>query len=571
MNAYDDAGHIAHARSMRTGEYDREVDATRSKADPLTGEALAALRARYRADEPLDLVTDDVKKSAATVLVDLAVELYEFGCSSEGEPYAVPRSGPKVIAMLRGGRSSLRAQLARRYFARTRKAAPQQALADALLVVEGMALERDPVELHLRVARAAGAIWLDLADETGEVVRIGASGWQIVSEAPVLFRRTALNAPLPRPTAGGCIDELWRWLNVSPDDRPLLIAFLVAALHPAIPHPILELAGEQGTGKTTAERTIVSVIDPSPVPTRKAPRDADSWVSAAAGSWVVGIDNVSAMPEWRSDSLCRAVTGDGDVRRRLYTDGDLHVVAFRRVVIITGIDLGAIRGDLAERLLPIELSVIDSSHRLEEADLWPAWEHAHPRILGALLDLVASCQAVAPSVELETRPRMADFARVVACVDRVLGTDGLARYITKQSTLAAEALTGDSFVAAMIDTLKATFTGTSTDLLARIPTPERTPKGWPTNPRSVTTILRRQAPVMRKAGWTVTDDGAANQAHATRWSITPPPEMARNPSSPTSFPRHDEPNEPTSNGHRPSHDDEPIDEDTYAAYMDEDR
>lgn len=56
---------------------------------------------------------------------------------------------------------------------------------------------------------------------------------------------------------------------------------------------------------------------PSPVPLRQSPRDADSWVTAAAGSWVVALDNLSAIPPWLSDSLCRAATGDGNVKRAL--------------------------------------------------------------------------------------------------------------------------------------------------------------------------------------------------------------------------------------------------------------
>lgn len=474
------------------------------------------------------------KKSAATVLVGLAGKLYEFGVSPEGETFGVPRVGPKVVAMLRGGRTSLRAQLARRYFKLTSKAAPQQALADALLVVEGIAQDHDAQELHLRVATHGGALWLDLGDDTGRAVRITSAGWTVETEAPVLFKRTALMAPLPEPVRGGDVGELWQWLNVTEADRAILLAWLLCVLREQVPHPILGLLGQQGTGKTTAERIVVSVLDPSPVPTRKPPRDADSWVSAAAGSWVVGLDNLSTISDWLSDSLCRAVTGDGDVRRKLYTDGDHHVVAFRRCIVITGIDLGAIRGDLAERMLPIELAVIDGATRLEEADLWPGWDQAHARILGAVLDLAAGMEGVLPSLHLETKPRMADFARVLAAVDHLTGSAGMERYIAKQATAATEALTGDPFLVAMntLFTPATKFKGTSAELLELVPTPERPPKGWPANARALTTILRRQAPPMRKAGWVITDDGAANKDGVTIWTIARP-EKARNPSPPS--------------------------------------
>jgi len=94
---------------------------------------------------------------------------------------------------------------------------------------------------------------------------------------------------------------------------------------------------------------LVDLIDPSPVPLRQAPRDADSWVTAASGSWVVALDNLSGIPPWLSDSLCRAATGDGSVKRALYTDADLAVVKFRRCVIVNGIDVGAVHISLFRR------------------------------------------------------------------------------------------------------------------------------------------------------------------------------------------------------------------------------
>ena len=133
---------------------------------------------------------------------------------------------------------------------------------------------------------------------------------------------------------------MWH-LNVATADRPLALAWEIAALiDPESPHPILSLFGEQGTGKSTGCRRLVSLIDPSPVPLRKPPRDPEGWVTAAQGSWVVALDNLSHVPDCLSDSLCRAATGDGDVRRALYTDSDLAVFAFRRCILLNGIDVG---------------------------------------------------------------------------------------------------------------------------------------------------------------------------------------------------------------------------------------
>jgi hypothetical protein len=470
-----------------------------------------------------DTEHDDRKsrKSTSTMLVELAMEEYDFGVSTLGEPFALPKRGDKVISMLRGSKTSLRSMLAREYFRVWRKAAPQQALADCFLVLEGVAQENNEADLYLRVAGHQGSWWLDLAEQTGAAIKISSSGWTIEKDAPVLFKRTALNGPLPKPTRGGDLGSLWELLNVAADDRPLVVAWLVAALMADIPHPVLAFFGEQGTGKTTAQKMLVSILDPGPVPTRKPPRDAEAWVTAAAGSWVVGLDNLSEVQPWLSDSICRAVTGDGDVRRKLYTDGEHAVFAYRRCICLNSIDLGAVRGDLGERMLPISLQTISESRRLGEEDLWPRWNKAHASVLGALLDLAVGVMSVFPSVELKTRPRMADFARVLAAVDRVLGTKGFEHYLARQSAIATDSLTADPFVVAI--SALGRFEGTAADLLAAVRV-DKPPREWPTSARSVTQRLRRQAPVMRKAGWTVVDDDGHNKSKVIRWTIVAPGE-----------------------------------------------
>jgi hypothetical protein len=494
-------------------------------------------------------VSTSEKKSAATILVDIAEWLYEFGISDSGETFGVPRKGPKVVLLLRGGHTSLRAQLARVYRYQYGKVAPKQALVDALLTLDGFAQDAQPQRLWQRVGHHNGALWLDLGDHSGRAVQITGEGWKVVDKPPVLFRRTILTGPLPEPAPVGDLEELWDWLNVTKADRPLILAELVDSLWPDHPHVTVGLFGEQGTGKSTTAKILVSLIDPSPVPLRKPPRDAESWVTAAAGSWVVALDNMSTVPEWLSDSICRASTGDGDVRRKLYTDGELATFAFRRCVVLTGIDLGALNGDLAERLLPVVLEPINEADRRDEEDIWPRWSEAHPRLLGALLGLVAGVKAIRPSVEQERKPRMADYARTLAAVDQVLGTTGLDRYTGTQSRLAADSLTGDPFVIAIVEALTGTatveqphpdlpdwgfeevtverfdtFTGSAAELLARVtPTADgwRPPKGWPTTARSVTQRLHRQAAVMRKAGWVVFGVEDAHRK-VTVWTITPP-------------------------------------------------
>jgi hypothetical protein len=66
-------------------------------------------------------------------------------------------------------------------------------------------------------------------------------------------------------------------------------------------------------------------------------------------------------------------------------------------------------------------------------------------VLGALLDLAAQVHHRLPAVEVADSPRMADFAKVLAAVDEVHGTHGLARYRERAKRAAADTL-DESFV-----------------------------------------------------------------------------------------------------------------------------
>jgi hypothetical protein len=450
------------------------------------------------------------RPSAATQLVELALDRYHFGATEDCQPYAV-QPGRHVVRMLRGGQNSLRAELSRAYYQKYKKAAPQQALADALLILEGEAQDQPPDHVRLRVAKANGAVWVDMGDTAETVVRIDKHGWDIVrTNVPVLFRRTALTGAMPEP--------------VSAADRPLLLACLISALiAPDAPHPILALFGEQGTGKSTASRRLVSLVDPSPMPLRKPPSDQESWVTAAQGSWVVGLDNLSYVPDWLSDSLCRAATGDGDVRRALYTDSGLAVFAYRRCILLNGIDVGALRGDLTDRIVKVNLDRIDEEKRADEEELDQAWEAAYPSILNGLFAVSAGVIGLLPSVRLASKPRMADFARILASVDQLLGTTGLDRYAEQARSMAEDSLSSDPLIARMKEA-RLEFTGKAAELLTKV-TPDidrwRPPKNWPKDPRAVTSILRRNAPALRKTGWVV-EEGEDTHDKVVIWTVIHP-------------------------------------------------
>lgn len=477
--------------------------------------------------------------SVATQLVMMARSQYDLRISTTGVPFAVPRSKPRIVRALRG-RMSLRAELAKQWFTSQNRSASGEALTEAITTLEGFAQETEPVELSTRVARFGTELWLDLANDKGEAVCISRFGWHITDDVPVLFRRTTLTNPLPRPVVGAGHLELFSLFNyvpVSGADWSLVIGDLIAALDPDIPHPVVSVNGEQGTGKTTATSMLVALIDPTGALTRKAPRDAEEWIVAASGSWRVAIDNIgrAGIPDWLSDSLCRAATGTGDVKRALYTDDDVHVISFRRSCLINGITLGRMSEDLADRALPIHLVTIDPEDRKDDREVWAAFDAAHPRLLGALLDfaVLALDRLATGSDELAHRPRMIDFARYVDAVDRIMGTSGLERYVDTKDQLAAEARDSDPFIEALEGWIVAMHGGSismrASEILDGVESRQKLPvhnlmerwtppPGWPKTIQGVGQKLTYMAPALRKAGWIVRDDVDAH-SKSKIWTI----------------------------------------------------
>jgi hypothetical protein len=464
-------------------------------------ELLKELRAIAEEEKPA------ARPSQSELLVRLALECYRLGLNEAGEPFAVKRDGPNAALMFRGSRDALRSVLAREYRRRYATTPNASALADALTVLQGEAHDCSPEPVHLRLARHQDGIILDLGDAEGTAVFVRPGRWDVLEKSPVLFRRTALTGELPEPQRGGDPAQLRELLNVSDETWPLVLGWLAAAFIPDIPHAILMLGGIQGTGKSTVARMLVGIFDPSPAMLRSPPKEPEQWAIAAAGSWGIVIDNVSTVPVWWSDALCKAVTGDGWIRRKLYTDGELAVLSFRRVVALTSIDPGALRGDLGDRLPLVELDEIDESKRQDETRLERLYTDRRPMILGALLDVLSRVLEKLPDVDLPARPRMSDFARVQAAVDEVVGSDGLSRYLSQRDRIARDVLDGDAVAVAMIALMESlpTWRGSPTELYERI-TPKTPSRNWPKNASCLSGQLKRLAPALKTVGLRVVHD-----------------------------------------------------------------
>jgi hypothetical protein len=272
-------------------------------------------------------------------------------------------------------------------------------------------------ELHTRCAWYQDALYYELGP--GRVVKVDAVGWRFDPNPPVLFRRFPNLKPLPDPQSGGDAKALADYANLKTNrDKRLFIAYAVTVPPPHVGRPILNASGAMGSGKTTIGRVLKRLLDPTaPETIRFDPRD---FLQKAAHAYVVMLDNQNTIPEWAADTLCRLVTGEADSKRRLYTDDEDVIVELRRAVLLNGINVPTDRGDVLDRSLVVELERIPDGERRTEEELWERFEAEHPKLLGALFDVLAKAIALKPSIKLSRRPRLADWGEYAAAVYEVM-------------------------------------------------------------------------------------------------------------------------------------------------------
>jgi hypothetical protein len=105
-------------------------------------------------------------------------------------------------------------------------------------------------------------------------------------------------------------------------------------------------------------------------------------------------------------------------------------------------------------------------------------------------------------VQLTTKPRMADFARVLATVDQVKSWNTLDDYLSASANVAADALEGDPFGVAIIAFIEThgAWSGTAKQLLELLPPPDGFHPKWPKDPTRAGGRLGRLAPLLRGVG-----------------------------------------------------------------------
>ena len=184
------------------------------------------------------------------------------------------------------------------------------------------------------------------------------------------------------------------------------------------------VSGEQGSAKSTFSAILRALLDPNTAPLRALPREDRDLFIAASNGHVLAFDNVSGLPSWISDTLCRLATGGGFAVRQLYSDQDEVLFDAGRPVILNGIEDIVTRPDLADRAVFLTLEPIPEERRRPEAGTVGRVRGRAPAHPGRAARRGGERSRMLPETRLERLPRMADFALWATACETALWPTG---------------------------------------------------------------------------------------------------------------------------------------------------
>ena len=201
---------------------------------------------------------------------------------------------------------------------------------------------------YVRVAALEDRVYVDLTDAAWQAVEIDKTGWRIITDPPVRFRRAGGEQPLPTPvrSTSDIEDMLGTLVKVrKPEQLKLVLGHMVACLGLDGPIPMLCFVCEYGSLKTSTMRVVRTHVDPRTPMTSGLSKSEDDMLVAGKAQWLLAFDNLSEIPDDMADVLCRVVTGGGSYKRKLFTDADLSALDIRRPVLLTATQMPSNRPD----------------------------------------------------------------------------------------------------------------------------------------------------------------------------------------------------------------------------------
>lgn len=294
---------------------------------------------------------------------------------------------------------------------------------------------------------------MEITYDTGDgkhAISITPEDWS-VQDVPIAFLHHRHQKPqcLPERHNDCSIEPLRDLMSEFKDDREWLVvmAYIVSLYVPDIPKPLLNISGDNGSGKTLTARRIVDLVECSSLENGlPVIKNGQELMRLANKNAILLLDNLSNVSLSLSDELCRISTGASLAKRSLYTDDEDWICEVCRPVIITGIPSTLLqREDILDRTIPIKVSRISETRRRTQSELDSEFARLKPYLLGSIYNTLSKALKLLPHVKLEKLPRLADWAKLCYAIcesmDGHTGQEFLGAYqyiLDRQTDMAVE-------------------------------------------------------------------------------------------------------------------------------------
>ena len=401
------------------------------------------------------------------------------------------------------------------YYKETKgKGANSDAMSQAMDTLEAIAKfdGKGEIEMHVRVCEHDGGFWYDLSNEQWQAVKSTATGWQIIDDPPVLFRRLSHQKPQVLPDSNGDIAALNPFLAGidEQEHKEIVTTWIISCLIPGFSHAILVPYGDQGSGKTTLSKNFKTIIDPSLIDTLGLVGEQRELVQTLSHHWLLPYDNLSSLSREVQNIFCRTITGASYCKRKLYSDDEDIITKNRNCLIISGINYPATAPDLLDRCILIKLKRFSNSGRnKKDAVLDKEFQTALPYIMGGMFTVISKAIQTKSKVKLSALPRMADFAEWGFAIAEATGWGGqnfLATYQENTNLRNQEIISANPVASALVDFMedRGEWTGKASELLNElellISERERKAKAWPKTASVLTRRINELKTNLREAG-----------------------------------------------------------------------
>ena len=324
------------------------------------------------------------------------------------------------------------------------------------------------IELWNRYCRKNDEIYLDLGKPDWSILKISKNNIETLPSDVIMFRRYSAMAEMPIDLSGEK-EDLENYLNLvnlknedhekERENKLLYSVLLGTMMIPGFPHPIILVNGPQGSAKSSFSRSIRIIIDPSAVPLLSIPNKIENLVQTLSHNYASFFDNVDAISDDYSDVFCRASTGEGIIKRQLYSDEEDIIFRYQRCVLLNGINISTTRSDFIDRSIQFELETIDSTQRKTENEIIHELENLTSKVRGYLVKTIQKALIIYENTSKQLigrLPRMADFAIWGEAVSRAMGYQPLEFfnvYTTRISDLSKSVISENAVAIELIDYL----------------------------------------------------------------------------------------------------------------------